>query len=272
MRKPRISSKISRSVKYIEELHSELNRANSGLLALTGEMEERVARRTEQLEAVNAELESFGYSVSHDLRQPLRVIEGFSQALLEEFQDRLDDVGVDYLVRICRGTRRMGDLIDDLLNLSRITISAIQKTDIKLSEISRTVISQLLESDPERKVKVHIPDGLNAHGDSRLMHVAMENLLGNAWKFTANNPDAEIEMGSVERKREQVYFVRDNGAGFNTEYADKLFGAFQRLHQESEFPGTGIGLATVQRIIRKHGGNIWAESEVGKGATFYFSL
>lgn len=272
MRRPRISSKLSRSVKYIEELHSELNKANNGLLALTAEMEQRVTRRTEQLEAVNAELESFGYSVSHDLRQPLRVIEGFSQALLEECQDKLDDVGVDYLVRICRGTRRMADLIDDLLNLSRITISAIQKTDIDLSEIARTVIKQLQESDTKRKLKVEIPDGLDAHGDPRLMHAAMENLLGNAWKFTANNPNAEIELGSLDKKREKIYFVRDNGAGFNMEYADKLFGAFQRLHQESEFPGTGIGLATVQRIMRKHGGDIWAESEEGKGATFYFSL
>lgn len=200
------------------------------------------------------------------------MIEGFSHALLEEYQHKLDDVGVDYLVRICRGTRRMADLIDDLLNLSRITISAIEKTDIDLSNIARTVTAQIQESDPGRSVEFNIPNGLEAHGNERLMHVVMENLLGNAWKFTTNNPRAAIKMGSLNKKREKVFYVRDNGAGFNTEYADKLFGAFQRLHKESEFPGTGIGLATVQRIIRKHGGDIWAESEVGKGATFYFSL
>ena len=224
------------------------------------------------LESVNHELEAFSYSVSHDLRAPLRAVDGFSRILLDEYADRLDDTGKDRLKRVRAAAQRMATLIDDLLKLSRITRSELKREDIDLSALASEVIEELRKQEPERTVQCTIQPGLIAWGDARLLRIVLDNLLGNAWKFTSKRPDAQIEFGMQRQDDEPVYFVRDNGAGFDMAYAEKLFGAFQRLHETSEFPGTGIGLATAQRIIHKHGGRIWAEGEVEQGATFYFTL
>lgn len=224
------------------------------------------------LESVNHELEAFSYSVSHDLRAPLRAVDGFSRILLDEYTDCLDEKGQDRLKRVRAAAQRMAMLIDDLLKLSRITRSELKREDINLSALAGEVIEELRKQEPERTVQCTIQPDLIAWGDARLLRIVLDNLLGNAWKFTGKRPDAQIEFGMHKQDREQVYFVRDNGAGFDMAYAEKLFGAFQRLHETSEFPGTGIGLATAQRIIHKHGGRIWAEGEVEQGATFHFTL
>ena len=224
------------------------------------------------LESVNHELEAFSYSVSHDLRAPLRAVDGFSRILLDEYADQLNDTGKDRLKRIRAAAQRMATLIDDLLKLSRITRSELKREDVNLSVLAGEVIEELHRQEPERAVQCMIQPDLIAWGDARLLRIVLDNLLGNAWKFTGKRPDAQIEFGMHSQDGESVYFVRDNGAGFDMAYAEKLFGAFQRLHETSEFPGTGIGLATAQRIIHKHGGRIWAEGEVEKGATFYFTL
>jgi PAS domain S-box-containing protein len=224
------------------------------------------------LESVNHELEAFSYSVSHDLRAPLRAVDGFSRILLDEYADQLNDTGKDRLKRIRAAAQRMATLIDDLLKLSRITRSELKREDVNLSVLAGEVIEELHRQEPERVVQCMIQPDLIAWGDARLLRIVLDNLLGNAWKFTGKRPDAQIEFGMHSQDGESVYFVRDNGAGFEMAYAEKLFGAFQRLHETSEFPGTGIGLATAQRIIHKHGGRIWAEGEVEKGATFYFTL
>jgi light-regulated signal transduction histidine kinase (bacteriophytochrome) len=240
---------------------------------LNEELEQHVDERTAQLAAANRELESFSYSVSHDLRAPLRAIDGFSQALLEDYGDSLDAQGQDYLQRIRGATQRMSELIDALLGLSRVTRAELQRESIDLSAMAEAVAAELRLRDPTRPVDFDIVPTLTATGDVRLLRVVMENLLGNAWKFTAKQAQARIEFGvQTEPDGAPAFFVRDNGAGFDTTYVDKLFGAFQRLHRVSEFPGTGIGLATVQRIIHRHGGRVWAEGEVGQGATFYFTL
>jgi light-regulated signal transduction histidine kinase (bacteriophytochrome) len=231
-----------------------------------------VADRTTQLEAANRELEAFSYSVSHDLRAPLRGIDGFSQALLEDYSEQLDDHGRDYLRRVRAATQRMSGLIDDLLNLSRITRSELRREAVDLSALVRSIAEQLRQAQPERHVEFRIADGLTAQGDPRLLRIALENLLGNAWKFTAKTADAVVEFGLTRAGGDDVYFVRDNGAGFDMAYAGKLFGAFQRLHDVREFEGTGIGLATVQRIVRRHGGDVRAEGEPERGATFFFTL
>jgi two-component system sensor histidine kinase/response regulator len=224
------------------------------------------------LETANKELESFSYSVSHDLRAPLRSIDGFSQALLEDYMDKLDDEGKDYLHRVRASTQRMAELIDDMLNLSRMTRSEMCLEQVNLSAIARTIAAELQRFEPHRRVQFVIAEEVVANGDSGLLKVALENLIGNAWKFTGKHLDARIEFGITSHNGNSAYFVRDNGSGFDMAYAGKLFGAFQRLHDAREFPGTGIGLATVQRVIHRHGGQVWAESEVGKGATFYFTL
>ena len=239
---------------------------------LNAELERKVEERTAQLEAANKELEAFSYSVSHDLRAPLRGIDGFSQALLEDYADRLDGEGQDYLRRIRAATQRMARLIDDLLNLSRITRAGLRREPVDLSAIARSVAEQLARSHPGRKVEFRIAEGVKAEGDPHLLRVALENLLGNAWKFTGKTPAARVEFGVTEADGAPAYFVRDNGAGFDMAYAGKLFGAFQRLHDAREFEGTGIGLATVQRVVRRHGGRVWAEGAPGLGATFYFTL
>ncbi|MGZ4955900.1 MAG: PAS domain S-box protein [Methylobacter sp.] len=228
--------------------------------------------RATVLESVNHELEAFSYSVSHDLRAPLRAVDGFSRILLDEYADRLDDTGRDRLQRVRAAAQRMATLIDDMLKLSRITRSELKREDIDLSALAHEVIDELRKEEPDRIVQCTIQPNMTVWGDARLLRIVLDNLLGNAWKFTGKRPDAQIELGMQIQDNEAVYFVRDNGAGFDMAYAEKLFGAFQRLHETSEFPGTGIGLATAQRIIHKHGGRIWAESEVEKGATFYFTV
>lgn len=234
--------------------------------------EEEIRLRSKQLETANRELEAFAYSVSHDLRAPLRSIHGFSQALLHDFAPNLGDTGRNYIDRVCRATERMSMLIDDLLNLSRVTRADIHRQPVDLSMLARTVATDLAETQPDRDVKFIIAEGLVTQADPRLLRVVIENLLENAWKFTSKHPTASITVGVEHRGDKRVYFVRDDGAGFDTAYAKKLFGAFQRLHSEREFPGTGIGLATVQRIIARHGGDVWAEGRIEEGATFYFTL
>lgn len=236
-------------------------------------LELQVRKRTAALESANRELESFSYSVSHDLRSPLRSIDGFSHALLEEYGDRFDDMARDYLTRLRRASQRMGMLIDDLLLLSRVGRSAMEFREIDLSAMTRAILDDLCHDFPEHGVTVMIEDGMRLAGDARLIQQLMENLLANAWKFTSKRQDARIEVGSRKDRRGQAIFhVRDNGVGFDMRYADKLFGAFQRLHSDAEFAGTGVGLATAQRIVNRHGGRIWAESRPGEGAVFYFTL
>jgi PAS domain S-box-containing protein len=224
------------------------------------------------LAATNKELESFSYSVSHDLRSPLRSIDGFSQALLEDYQDNLDKTGQNYLRRLRGASQKMGELIDGLLKLSRLTRSEMHLKTVDLSALAEEIAARLQETQPERRVKFVIDKGLTANGDPELLRALLENLLSNAWKFTGKNPEAKIEFSLDRNGDKKAFFIRDNGAGFDMAYADKLFSAFQRLHGTEEFPGTGIGLATVQRIINRHGGTIRAEGAVGKGATFHFTL
>jgi len=240
-------------------------------VALIKEKEE-VEKKTHQLQVYVNELESFAYSVSHDLRAPLRSIDGFSQVLLEDYNDKLDDEGKDYLQRVRSASQHMAELIDDLLNLSRVTRCDMGSTNVDLSALAETIAIELQESEPDRDVKFDIAPRLVVRGDANLLRVALENLLGNAWKFSGKQEHARIEMGYARNNGSSAYFVRDNGAGFNMDYTDKLFGVFQRLHSDKEFEGTGIGLATVQRIISRHGGTIWAEGAVDQGATFYFKL
>jgi PAS domain S-box-containing protein len=239
---------------------------------LNTELEQRVHERTAQLEASNKELEAFSYSVSHDLRAPLRTLDGFSQALLEDYAALLDDTGQNLLRRIRSASQRMGQLIDDLLQLSRLSRAEMRFTQVDLSALAREIAAELKEQNPGREVEFTVKDGLTARGDLRLLRVALGNLIGNAWKFTSKQPQSCIEVGVIEHNQVQAYFVRDNGAGFDMTYANKLFGAFQRLHSVSEFDGTGIGLATVHRIVQRHGGQIWAEAAVNQGATFYFTV
>ncbi|MFP4344521.1 MAG: PAS domain-containing protein [Anaerolineales bacterium] len=239
---------------------------------LNEDLERRVRERTAQLEVSNQELEAFAYSVSHDLRAPLRSINGFSQALIEDCGISLEGICVDYLNRIRTASQRMGELIDDLLHLSRLTRSEMHRTEVNLSTLVSDVVEELRQMEPERQVELTVEPHVRVEGDPRLLRVALENLLSNAWKFTCEREVAEVSFGVTELEGQAVCFVKDNGAGFNMEYADKLFTAFQRLHATAEFEGTGIGLATVQRIIHRHGGRIWAEGEVDKGATFYFTL
>lgn len=234
-------------------------------------LNEDLRQRAVELEAVNKELEAFSYSVSHDLRAPLRGMDGFSQALLEDYGDLLDEQGRDYLSRVRGAGQRMAQLIDDLLDLSRVTRRDMQRDKVDMSSLAETIAGELKESHPDRKVEFVIRKGMAVSGDERLLNILLANLLGNAFKFTEKIPLARIEFGIIEGD-EPTYFVRDNGAGFDMIYSNKLFGAFQRLHAQAEFPGTGIGLAIVQRIVRRHGGRVWGEGAVGKGATFYFTL
>jgi PAS domain S-box-containing protein len=247
---------------------SERRRDEGAIAKLNAELERRVA----ELAAANGELESFSYSVSHDLRGPLRAIDGFSKILSEQYRAQLDEQGRHFLARVRAASQRMGHLIDDLLSLARINRAELHRTDVDVAELARGVIEELRRHDPERAVEVIIDDPAAANGDPRLLRTALDNLIGNAWKFTSKTPAAIIEVGCQRSEEGHRYFVRDNGAGFDMAYIDKLFVPFQRLHEQSEFEGTGIGLATVQRIITRHGGRIWAESTVGRGATFWFTL
>jgi len=234
--------------------------------------EDELRLRTAELEASNKELEAFSYSVSHDLRAPLRSITGFSNVLLEDYNDELDKEGKSYLKKISDSGELMGQLMDDLLKLSRVTRSDLNYQRVSLTDIAQKVVDDLRSAEPKRKVQVTIAPDLVAFGDRNLLYMVLENLIGNAWKYSSKTSEPRIEMGTLEHNGKRAYFVRDNGVGFDMTYADKLFKPFQRLHRASEFSGTGIGLATVQRIIRRHGGEVWAESKVGEGATFYFTL
>ncbi len=239
---------------------------------LYDDLERRVRLRTADLEIVNKELEAFSYSVSHDLRAPLRAIDGFSHALLSDYSSQLDEQGRTYLERVRAGTQRMTQLIDDLLSLSKITQASLSRERVDLTDVARRVLIELGGRDPTRKITTRVADGLVVQADPRLLTVMLENLLGNAWKFTSKQPAATIEVGKEMRDGETVFFVRDNGAGFSMEHATKLFAPFQRLHAADEFEGTGIGLATVKRVVTRHGGRVWAEAEPGQGATFFFTL
>jgi PAS domain S-box-containing protein len=234
--------------------------------------EQALARAKEAAETASRELEAFSYSVAHDLRTPLRGIDGFSQALLDEYSDKLDAEGKHYLHRVRASAQHMAQLIESLLTLARVAQGDIRREPVDLSELARITSERLKSAEPGRKVEFLIAKGLTDTGDPRLLGVGLENLLGNAWKFTRDQPAARIEFGCDRSDGTDVFFVRDNGAGFDMAFVSKLFGVFQRLHTTREFEGTGIGLATVQRIVHRHGGRIWAEGEVGRGATFYFTL
>ena len=236
------------------------------------EMARKIQQRSEELTAANSELEAFAYSVSHDLRTPLRAIDGFSQVLLEDYAGSLDEEGKECLNRVRKASQRMGHLIDDLLRLSRLTQATMRRQPVNLSQMAREIAATLQQQQPDRRVEFVVAENLIVRGDRTLLQAAMENLLDNAWKFTAKRPAARIEFGAVTQGGQKVYFVRDNGVGFDMAYADKLFGAFQRLHSAGEYEGTGVGLATVQRILHRHGGRVRAEAAVGKGATFFFTV
>lgn len=266
---------MAADVSFALEVFAEKQRrklAEEKIVELNLELEHRVQERTHQLEEVNRELEAFSYSVSHDLRAPLRSIDGFSQILSKKYHDSLDDTGRDYLERVRRASQRMGHLIDDLLQLSRVTRNSLRREQVDLSALAESVVADLRKMTPQRQVHFVLQSGLSAYADPGLLRIVMDNLLGNACKFTGKTSEAEIEFGMLDYDGENTFFIRDNGAGFNMGYVHKLFGAFQRLHGANEFEGTGIGLATVQRIIHRHHGKVWAEGQEGIGATFFFTL
>jgi light-regulated signal transduction histidine kinase (bacteriophytochrome) len=239
---------------------------------LYDQLEHRVRERTTELEATNQELEAFSYSVAHDLRAPLRAVSGYSHAVLEDCADRLTPGEQAYLRQIQATARSMSRLVDDLLDLARVGRMEVRRTRVDLSETARGVVAKLAAADPDRDVEIVIEPELVAHADPRLIEIALTNLLGNAWKFTRKRARARIELAAVPGARPATYLVRDNGAGFDPARAGKLFQVFQRLHEAAEFEGTGIGLATVQRVVQRHAGRIWADGAVDHGATFYFTL
>jgi len=267
-----VSNGDSSAILEINRDITERRRAEDQFRQLNAELEQRIRERTAELEATNKELEAFAYSVSHDLRSPLRGIDGWSQALLEDYADRLDGDGREYLDKVRSEAQRMGVLINDLLQLSRVSRDPMERDDLDLTAMARSLAERLRESERGRALAFAIEPGLTAKGDFRLVEIVLTNLLGNALKYTGPRAEARIEFGQIAGEGGPAFFVRDNGVGFNMAYVHKLFGAFQRLHKLSEFPGTGIGLATVQRIIHRHGGRVWAEGQPGHGATFYFTL
>jgi light-regulated signal transduction histidine kinase (bacteriophytochrome) len=249
-----------------------LSDSDAEIRRMNAELERRVAQRTEQLEATNRELEAFAYAVSHDLRAPLRSMSGFSQLLQESPTGQLDDKSKHYLQRIHEASRRMSSLIEDLLSLSRINRSELTLRPVDLTQLASDTVAVVKERYPNREVTFHVDAAMTAYGDARLLRIALENLLDNAWKYTAHTDGARVDVGSQLDAGMQTYFVRDNGVGFDMAYSSKLFGPFQRLHAETQYPGTGIGLVTVQRILARHGGRIWAQAEPNRGATFYFTI
>jgi signal transduction histidine kinase len=252
----------------IGEMSRNFNAMTSALRSSFAQIE----RSNQELAALNTEIEAFSYSVSHDLRAPLRSMDGFSLALLEDYGDALDDQARNYLNRIRAASQRMGRLIDELLGLSRVTRTELAVRQVDLTAVAREIAASFAQQQPDRAVRWEIDEGLTVHADRSLMQIAMQNLLENAWKFTAKTDAAVIRVGRTRRDGQSACFVADNGVGFDMAYADRLFGAFQRLHHESEFTGTGIGLAIVQRIMRRHEGRIWAEARPGQGATFFFTF
>jgi len=263
---------LGRTNAELEQDIAARNAAEEEVLRLNAVLEQRVLQRTAELEAANHELSAFTYSVSHDLRAPLRAINGFSRLLDEEYRERIDGKGQEYLERVCAGARRMEQLIEDLLRLSQVTRQEMRIGRVDLSRLAWEIAEELRADDPQRNVAWQIVPDLQAEGDTGLLRVALQNLIGNAWKYSARREQAHIGFGCAGQPGCRVFFVRDNGAGFDMAYADKLFGAFQRLHSPAEFPGSGIGLATVARVIQRHGGKVWAEGKVGAGSTFYFTL
>lgn len=235
-------------------------------------LELTLQQRTAALEAANSELEAFNYSVAHDLRAPLRGIDSFSQLLIEKYSQQLDEEGLGYLNRVRGAAARMAQLIDALLSLAQVGRGQLQPIELDFSYLVQSVASETAAANPERNVRVAVAPGMRAHGDPRLLRIVIANLLENAWKFTARRQRGAVEVGPCQNTALPTYYVRDNGAGFDPSYASRLFGAFQRLHADREFPGTGIGLAIVQRVISRHGGTVWADSRPEQGATFYFSL
>lgn len=266
--KPLPTPQLAAGADEIGRLDSAIRRAARWVAVTDYELRDTVR----ELEALNSELEAFSYSVSHDLRAPLRAIAGFAQALDEDARDRLTPGERHYLERIRANAGRMGELIDDLLQLSRVTRVAMHRTRVDLAPLAREIAAGLVAADPDRHITWDIPDTLPAHADAALTRILLDNLLGNAFKFTARTPDARIRLYQDPDAAEPTFVVEDNGAGFDPRHAAKLFGVFQRLHNESDFPGTGIGLATVQRIVHRHGGHVSGEAEPGRGARFRFTL
>ncbi len=262
-------SRLNEALQAESERHRQACRQ---LAALSGKLEEQVRQRTRALRATNQELESFVYAVSHDLRAPLRAINGFAHILEEDYAARLDDEGRDYLRRIQKGAARMGQLIEDLLRLSRINQKPLQPRWVDLTALARDVARQLRQGEPERQVEFEIEEGVEAWGDPGLLRIVLENLLGNAWKYSATRPTAHIRFGTREEEGQRCFVVEDDGVGFDMARADRLFAPFQRLHDSGEFEGEGIGLATVARILNRHGGRIWAEGRPDQGARFFFLL
>jgi signal transduction histidine kinase len=266
------TAQLEKAVKALEAEVVERTAAEQEVKRLNEILESRVRERTRQLEAAKNELEAFAYSVSHDLRAPLRSIDGFSAILLEDHAAALDGEAQDCLKRIRLATKRMSILINDLLSLSRVTRSVMRRQSIELSALAEEIAAELRQREPAREVDFAILPGATVMADPGLMRVVMENLLGNAWKFTSRHDRAKVEFGRLERDGAIAFYVRDDGAGFDPAQANRLFGPFQRLHSSGEFEGSGIGLATVSRIIHRHGGQVWAEGAAGQGATFYFTL
>jgi PAS domain S-box-containing protein len=247
-------------------------RAEEEIRAINIKLEQRVQERTAELQVANRELEAFSYSVSHDLRAPLRSINGFSRILLEDYQTKLEPAALETVLTIRAASQRMGQLIDDMLTLARVTRAEIRRSKIDLSALATTVAAEERAEHPDHSVTLEIEPALTTAGDPILMRAVLQNLFANAWKFTSKEPSARIEFGRMTTEAGPAFFIRDNGVGFDPQYGHKLFKTFQRLHSREEFPGTGVGLATVQRVIDRHGGRVWAESAMGRGATFYFTL
>jgi signal transduction histidine kinase len=261
------------AVDYIfKPFNKEILRAKVKVFVDLYRMSKEIAQQKEELEFANKELEAFSYTISHDLRAPLRAISGFIRALIDGYSEKLDDEGRHYLKRVSNGAERMSVLIEDLLTFSRLSRASVKFSEVNLSQITEEIINELKRQNPDRKTKIKIAPELIIQGDSTLMRAVMENLLGNAWKYSSKKEITDIEFGLKQEGDNIVYFVKDKGAGFDMKYASKLFGVFQRLHTTEEFEGTGVGLASVYRIIRRHDGKIWAEAQEGKGAVFYFTI